>query len=76
MVHSEAAIKDVDPAMEPILVNDGPIVLRDLVEDELLLLLPIVSTHDDCDNGWRADLQSGDAAEKRNPFAVLATLLK
>lgn len=50
-----------------------------LVEEEILLSLPLVPMHDACDAGWQdksldADEASGEATGKHNPFAVLAGL--
>lgn len=51
-----------------------------LVEDELILALPLVAMHDDCDVAWQdpglARLAEAENAHKEmnNPFAVLAGL--
>lgn len=64
---------------EPIEVNEfGEIDLRALVEDEIILSLPVVPVHDSehCEVS-EADMVFGelpDEAQKPNPFAVLASL--
>ena len=66
-------------AYEPIQVNEfGEIDLLALVEDEIILTLPVVPVHDSehCEVS-EADIVFGqlpDEAQKPNPFAVLASL--
>ena len=66
-------------AYEPIQVNEfGEIDLLALVEDEIILALPVVPVHDSehCEVS-EADMVFGqlpDEAQKPNPFAVLASL--
>jgi uncharacterized protein len=51
-------------------------ILRELIEDELLMALPVVPRHDECPTS--VPLASSDddfevaSAEKPNPFAALA----
>lgn len=61
---------------EPAMVRDGQLALRELIEDELILNLPIIPRHepDVCkvklphaDAGW-------DESESENPFKVLQSL--
>lgn len=61
---------------EPAMAKDGELALRELIEDELILNLPIIPRHEpeDCkvklpliDSGWEQD--KGD-----NPFHVLKSL--
>ncbi|NDJ58156.1 23S rRNA accumulation protein YceD [Enterobacteriaceae bacterium 4M9] len=66
-------------AYEPIQVNEfGEIDLLAMVEDEIILSLPVVPVHDSehCEVS-DADMVFGelpDEAQKPNPFAVLASL--
>ena len=66
-------------AYEPIEVNEfGEIDLLAMVEDEIILSLPVVPVHDSehCEVS-EADMVFGelpDEAQKPNPFAVLASL--
>jgi len=69
----------VPDAYEPVEVNDhGEIDLFQLLEDELILSLPIVALHPQDDCAVRAqDLQFGDVEPepiRENPFAVLKEL--
>lgn len=68
---------------EPLLVESDELFLRDVIEDELLLALPIVAMHDkaECidvnqqleDAAQHNDDDSGES-KKANPFAALAAL--
>ena len=65
---------------EPILINEfGEIGLRDLIEDELILDVPLIAMHDeqDCPAAGK-DMTWGKieevVEEKPNPFAVLKQL--
>lgn len=59
-------------------VGDEPLELLTMVEDELLLCLPIVAMHPEGECSFPADYashqQDGDEAVKTNPFGVLAQL--
>ncbi len=57
------------------IVEDGQLNLRELLDQELILSLPIVPYHVDCE----VETQYGDAGaeqQKENPFGVLAGLLQ
>jgi uncharacterized protein len=66
---------------EPVQVNEfGEIALRDLIEDELILEVPLITMHDeqDCpaagrDMSW-GEIEEEVVEEKPNPFAVLKQL--
>ncbi len=66
---------DAAPAgLEPVLAEHGRVVLRDLIEEELLLALPLIARHEDA-----ADCAAGSAPEDeitQQPFAQLKDLLK
>jgi uncharacterized protein len=57
---------------------DGPVVLRDLVEDEILLNLPMMPMHDRDQCSASRYLENTDSSEKKadSPFAQLAELKK
>ena len=79
LIHSEAESDRLPGQYEPLLVSDGGIVVADLVEDELLLALPQIPRHEDrreCEaNGYAAPGEAMPNAERRQSFAVLASLL-
>jgi uncharacterized protein len=76
--NEEAAEAQDDEAEEDVLALSQDFKLSDLIEDEVLMALPVVPLHEKCpvdvklavaDPGFDAA-----SAEKRNPFAVLAKL--
>jgi uncharacterized protein len=76
-VKSDAEIETLAPEYEPLVSADGRVALKELVEDELLLALPLVPRHegDAACGGFTetaADAESGEA--RKNPFAELAKL--
>ena len=77
-VADEDTAAAMDDEMEDeVLALPKSLNLRDLVEDEMLLALPLVPRHDVCPEA--VPLQFGDleeVEEKSNPFASLALLRK
>ena len=74
-VHGEDAAAQLDADSEDdVLALTRSLDLRELVEDELLLAMPIVPRHDVCP--LPLPVRPGDAlaADKPNPFAALAVL--
>ena len=66
-----------DETEDEVLALPKTLNLRDLVEDEMLLALPLVPRHDVCPEA--IPMQFGDVEEveeKANPFASLAILRK
>ena len=74
LVSSEAEMQSLERGLDPIMLDEGQVLLRQAVEDELVLLLPIMPMHEVCDSGWTPDPKPGDVLKKESPFAVLATL--
>ncbi|NIF20496.1 MULTISPECIES: 23S rRNA accumulation protein YceD [Pantoea] len=78
-VSNEAQAEALPEAYEPIDVNEyGEIDLLAVIEDEIILALPVVPVHESehCEVS-DADMVFGklpEEAEKPNPFAVLASL--
>ncbi len=74
----EAAEAQDEEAEEDVLALSQDFKLSDLIEDEVLMALPVVPRHETCpvEVKLAAVDQDFDAAsaEKRNPFAVLAKL--
>ncbi len=81
MVQNEAQMEKLPDEFEPYLIEDENNHLPDMLEDELLLALPLVAMHEfDCSDY----LQTQDSEqqnkvekseEKENPFSVLKDLL-
>ena len=73
-VAEPAAADRLEAGIEPVLAPDGRIALRDLVEEELLLVVPLVPRHEDEADCGR--VSSDEADVKQTPFAGLGELLK
>ncbi|MDH3354051.1 MAG: YceD family protein [Chromatiales bacterium] len=79
-VDSEVFAEKLPEEYEPLMIEpDEKIFLKDLVEDELILALPIVAMHpiEDCKAGNTAEADTNlvqEESRKENPFAVLKDL--
>lgn len=85
LISDEAAADELPPEFEPLLLETDEMNLAAVIEDELLLALPLVLSHEhDCSNFLQQQVQrqkqeAAQAAEqkvKNNPFAVLKDLNK
>lgn len=78
LVHSEVEAERLAEGYEPWLLEDERVVVRDVIEDELLLALPAFPQHAGTETcvlpGYRQDRFESVAEEKPNPFAALAGL--
>jgi len=56
--------------------DEGYVDIFEVVEDELILALPLVAVHEDtaCNEHWPVADANDDAGSKDNPFAVLRQL--
>jgi uncharacterized protein len=83
-VRSEAEMERLPEGYEVTLIEDTPVMLSDIIEDEILLALPPIPKHldDSCssDNvakGWnsqQAKETNTESVEQDNPFDILASL--
>ena len=77
-VVSERDERELPSYYEPLPVGHEPIFLRDIIEDELMLSLPIVPRHEEgqCPDlaGKAEDKKDSGGMAEENPFAVLAGL--
>jgi uncharacterized protein len=75
LVADEASMPPVEEESETedYLVADGPLDIRDLVEDAVLLALPMVPRKPGLEG---QGAQDGEAARRESPFAALAALKK
>lgn len=70
----EAALPE---GYEPLLVADGLLSIADVIEDELILALPVVPLKPGAPLEWVDPSDDGSAeTEPRNPFAALGSLKK
>ena len=76
----DIAMAEDDEAVEDLLVMEPQFDLQALLEDELLMALPLVPMHEQCpgqtDLRQIAPVADDPAPEKPNPFAVLEQLKK
>ncbi len=78
-VRSEEHVDEIPDIYEPVQVNDhGEIDLLQIIEDEIILALPLVAMHDEQDckrqSGKMSFGKVEPAEERPNPFAVLKEL--
>ena len=83
MVRNETEAEALPSHYEPLQIDGQPLFLRDVLEDELLLSLPVVARHaeDECsvtlneaDAPAEEEREDTGKEEKENPFSVLAGL--
>lgn len=81
LVADEDKTDHLPEGYEPYLVDDEKMSLPELLEDELLLAMPIVTMHEhDCSDYLQAQekrkqQEADQQSEKENPFSVLKDLL-
>lgn len=74
-VTDEAQAAALDAELEDdVLALERTLDLRELVEDELLLALPLVPRHGECPQPLPLPAEETEAEQKANPFAALAQL--
>ena len=75
LVDDESRLPSVEEEdeKEDYVVADGPLDIRDLVEDAVLLALPMIPRKPGTEGAARPD---GEKAERPSPFAALASLKK
>ncbi len=59
---------------ETLIIDESLMSLRDLVEDELILALPLVAMHETRDCNVSLPEEQAETENRPNPFAVLAEL--
>ena len=80
LVSSDAQAEKLQEGFDTWLVEEQQIFLRDFIEDEILLALPLVIAHDECEaareliEALPEDEIDETALEDENPFAALKDL--
>ncbi len=72
LVSSPAEADALPGHYESLMVGAEPVVLLDIIEDELLLYLPLVPKHPESQCPASAQEREGKARDTRKPFAVLS----
>lgn len=80
LVFSEDEERAVMESAEPVLVENDSLPVREIIEDEVLLALPMLSRCKTCQNSGLTTPHKAEpeavAARRDNPFAVLKDKLK
>jgi uncharacterized protein len=81
LVRGESQMQALPKEYDPLQVTEEPMSVYEIVEDELIISLPIVAMHDikicpaaDVLESLGKGKQSPDATDKENPFSVLEKL--
>jgi uncharacterized protein len=74
LIADEAQEAALPPGYEPLLVNGGEIDPAEVIEDELILALPVVPLKPGAPLEWKDPTDAGE--EPPNPFAALGSLKK
>ncbi len=66
----------VESSLDTVFSENGSVDIFKMVEDELILGLPLVTLHEDvaCNEFWQTREENPEQATKENPFSVLAKL--
>lgn len=77
LIVRESEEAGLPPGYEPLLVPEGDLSIADVIEDELILALPVVPLKPGEPLEWNDPLTDDEVDEKPpNPFAVLGALKK
>lgn len=65
-----------DSSLDTIYSEDGFIDIFEVIEDEVILALPLVAMHENgsCNKHWQVPEYDGEPAVRENPFSVLKDL--
>jgi uncharacterized protein len=76
IVHDEEEALHIPDRCDPFMVaNDEEVSTAELIEDELIVSMPLVSYHDEKDCKGKSHYSSGDVIEEKpNPFSILQKL--
>ncbi len=78
LVHSEDEVDKLGESYDPLLLLEDRLVVSDVIEDELLLVIPDFPQHAEGETCTLPDYHKAQATvvmeEKPNPFAALASL--
>jgi uncharacterized protein len=80
MINAEDDAKALPASYDPVLVKDGSLNIQDMIEEELIVNLPIVPMHDEQDCKIHlplfvaSDKEVLPMAEKESPFKIIESL--
>jgi uncharacterized protein len=77
LIGEESEEAALPPGYEPLFVPDGQVGIADVIEDELILALPVVPLKPGEPLEWKGEADEAGSDEKQpSPFAALADLRK
>lgn len=79
MVQTEEAADKLPESYDPLVIKENELLIQDVVEDELIVSLPLVSMHEENDCKVVLPLiaeSNGISPEKESPFKVIELLRK
>ncbi len=80
LVHSEAQVRELMQEVEVLQVENDELPLREMIEDEILLALPMLPRCETCENAVNAAPEVAppvvEPSVRENPFAALKQQLK
>jgi uncharacterized protein len=76
LIADESEEAALPPGYEPLLVAGGGVSIADVIEDELILALPVVPLKPGAPLEWRDPSDKESAAPPASPFAALGSLKK
>jgi uncharacterized protein len=76
IVNTEEEAEKLPPRYDPVMAKEGMLIVPDMIEDELIIGLPLVPMHDpkDCQVKLPLKAVSDSEMEKDNPFKVIELL--
>jgi uncharacterized protein len=77
LITNEEDEAGLPPGYEPLLTTDGSVRLADVVEDELILAVPVVPVKpgtEQVERSWDDSAEAAEPEAKPNPFAALKTM--
>lgn len=76
IVNNQTEADELITEFEPLVIDEQQLTLLSLVEDELILAIPIAPSHSTNACKATADIERINAESKPNPFAILEKLKK
>jgi uncharacterized protein len=76
LIGEESEEAALPPGYEPLLIADGTLSLADVIEDELILALPVVPLKPGAPIEWQTGRVEDGEGDEPKPFAALAGLKK
>jgi len=76
LMHDEDDAERLSDDKDYLVVPEQGLVLADILEDELLLAIPYIPSHESCELEYRNPEEPVGEPRRENPFQVLTALKK